>query len=165
MADPAPRSPWLPPRAVVRGAWLLHRFYHRATGGRRGLRLPKDRTWGTLVLTTVGRKTGQRREAILGYYEDGTNLVTLAMNGWAEAEPAWWLNLQAQPDATVELKTGERAIHARTAEGDERTRLWTEYFGDEASGYATRRPKGTAVVVLEPRADQSSAPSREPPSR
>ena len=64
VSEPTPRSPWLPPRFVVRGAWKLHRFYHRVTGGRRGLRLPKDRMWGTLVLTTVGRKSGQRREAI-----------------------------------------------------------------------------------------------------
>ena len=160
MTDSTPSSPWLPPRFVVRGAWKLHRFYHRVTGGRRGLRLPKDRTWGTLVLTTVGRKTGERREAILGYYEDGPNFVTLAMNGWAEPEPAWWLNLQAHPEATVELKTGTVAIRGRTAEGDERTRLWAQYFGDEASGYATRRPNGTAVVVLESRTDPSSEAER-----
>ena len=64
-------------------------------------------------LTTVGRKTGKERSAILGYYEDGPNLVTMAMNGWAEPEPAWWLNLQAQPDVTVELKDGTRAVRGR----------------------------------------------------
>ncbi len=47
---------------------------------------------------------------ILGYYEDGANLVTLAMNGWGSPEPAWWLNLQAKPDTTVELKTGSRQL-------------------------------------------------------
>ena len=41
--------------------------------------------------------------AILGYFEDGPNLVTLAMNGWGAPEPAWWLNLQARPDTVVEL--------------------------------------------------------------
>jgi deazaflavin-dependent oxidoreductase (nitroreductase family) len=66
-------------------------------------------------LTTVGRRSGQPRVAIIGYYEDGPNLVTLAMNGWADAEPAWWLNLQAQPDTTVELKDGARAVRARGA--------------------------------------------------
>jgi hypothetical protein len=59
-----------------------------------------------MQLTTIGRRTGKERNAILGYYEDGPNLVTMAMNGWAEPEPAWWLNLQAHPDATVERKTG-----------------------------------------------------------
>jgi F420H(2)-dependent quinone reductase len=67
------------------------------TGGRRGLWKPKPDTWGTIKLTSVGRKTGKEREAILGYFEDGPNLVTMAMNGWMEAEPAWWLNLQARP--------------------------------------------------------------------
>ena len=55
-------------------------------------------------LTTVGRRSGRERVAILGHCEDGPNLVTMAMNGWAEPEPAWWLNLQARPDAIVELK-------------------------------------------------------------
>ena len=59
-----------------------------------------------LRLTTVGRRTGKERIAILGYLEDGQNLVTPAMNGWADPEPAWWLNLQAHADATVELPPG-----------------------------------------------------------
>jgi F420H(2)-dependent quinone reductase len=153
MTDTTPRSPRLPPRFVVRSAWALHRVAHRLTGGRRGLWLPREGRWGALRLTTVGRRTGQERTAILGYYEDGPNLVTLAMNGWAEPEPAWWLNLQAQPDTTVELKTGRRAVHGRAAEGEERKRLWARWqeFGDDVDGYATRRPSETAVVVLEPR--------------
>jgi len=103
-------------------------------------------------LTTVGRRSGTARSVILGYYEDGPNLVTMAMNGWAEAEPAWWLNLQAHPDATVELRGGSRAIRGRAAEGDEHERLWARWreMGDDVDGYATRRPSGTAVVVLEP---------------
>ena len=74
------------------------------TGGRRGLWPPKPGKWGTTRLVTVGRRSGREREAIVAYSEDGPNLVTMAMNGRAEAEPAWWLNLQAQPDVTVELK-------------------------------------------------------------
>ena len=78
-------------------------------------------------LTTIGRRSGQPRVAIIGYYEDGPNLVTLAMNGWADAEPAWWLNLQAQPDTTVELPDGPRAVRARAAAGEERERLWATF--------------------------------------
>ena len=104
-------------------------------------------------LTTVGRRSGKERSAILGYYDDGPNVVTLAMNGWAEADPAWWLNLQVQPDAKVELPDGSRAIHGRAAQGEERERLWARWreMGDDVDGYATRRPSGTTVVVLEPR--------------
>ena len=57
---------------------------------------------------------------ILGYYEDGPDLVTLAMNGWGGTEPAWWLNLRAQPDVPVTLKNGTRSVRARAAQGEER---------------------------------------------
>jgi deazaflavin-dependent oxidoreductase (nitroreductase family) len=125
------------------------------TGGRRGLWRPRPGRWGTLRLRTTGRRTGQERTAILGYYEDGSSLVTLAMNGWAAGEPAWWLNLQAQPDAIVELKIGSRAVRGRAAQGDERARLWARWreMGDDVDGYATLRPTETAVVVLEPRSE------------
>ena len=96
----------LPPRWFIRIAWVVHRAIHRLTGGRRGLWPARPGRWGTMRLTTVGRKTGKTRSAILGYFEDGPNLVTMAMNGWGAPEPAWWLNLQAQPNAEVELKTG-----------------------------------------------------------
>ena len=107
-----------------------------------------------LRLRTIGRRTGEERSAILGYYEDGPNLVTLAMNGWAEGEPAWWLNLQAHPDATVTVADGERAVSGRAAIGQERERLWARWreMGDDVDGYAKLRSSETAVVVLEPRA-------------
>jgi hypothetical protein len=75
------------------------------------------------------------------------------MNGWMEAEPAWWLNLQSHPDARVDLANGPREIHARAAAGDERARLWQRWreMGGDLDGFATRRPSETAVVILEPR--------------
>ena len=141
-------------RRLIRTAWALHRAIYRLTGGRRGLWPAKDDKWGTMRLTTVGRKSGKERNAILGYFEDGPNLVTMAMNGWMEPEPAWWLNLQAKPDVTVELKTGTRAVRGRAAVGAERERLWERFkeTGDDVDGYSTRRPTETAIVVLEPRA-------------
>ena len=88
----------------------------------------------------------------MGYYEDGRNLVTMAMNGWGAAEPAWWLNLQAHPDATAMTRDGSRRIHARKAEGAERERLWSRWseIDKNLSDYAARRPNETAVVILEP---------------
>ncbi|MGD0408846.1 MAG: nitroreductase/quinone reductase family protein [Candidatus Limnocylindrales bacterium] len=76
----------------------------------------------------------------------------MAMNGWADGEPAWWLSLQAHPDASVDLADGSRAVHARAAEGDERSRLrarWRD-MGDDVDTYATLRSSETAVVILEP---------------
>jgi deazaflavin-dependent oxidoreductase (nitroreductase family) len=107
-------------------------------------------------LTTIGRRSGVERHAILGYVEDGDNLVTLAMNGWGAPEPAWWLNLQAQPAVTIELADGPHAVRGRAAGGSERDRLWTRFqsqseWGSDLDGFAQRRPGETAVVVFEPR--------------
>lgn len=147
------RVPPLPPRPVVRAAWVAHRAIYRLTRGRRGLWLPSEGKWGAMRLRTIGRHSGRERVAILAYLEDGPNLFTLAMNGWAPAEPAWWLNLQANPDAVVELRGGTHPVRARAAEGPERDRLWARMrdVGDDVDGYALRRPGDTAVVVLEPR--------------
>jgi deazaflavin-dependent oxidoreductase (nitroreductase family) len=145
-----------PPRGLVRIAWVLHRALIRFSGGRIGLSRPEvGSRFGMLQLATVGRRSGQPRVAIVGYFEDGPNLVTLAMNGWAEAEPAWWLNLQAKPDATVGLSDGPRAVRARAATGEERDRLWVKLrdypgWGRDIQALATRRSRQTAVVVLEP---------------
>ncbi len=147
--DEAPR---LPPRWFIRSFWAVHRAVYRLTGGRLGLSRPKPDKEGLMRLKTIGRRTGRERGAIVAYYEDGENLVTLAMNGWAEAEPAWWLNLQAHPDASVDLADGPRAVHARAARGDERARLWSRWrdVGTDGDAYAARRSSETAVVVLEP---------------
>jgi F420H(2)-dependent quinone reductase len=155
-AASSPRRPFLPPRWVVRSAWVIHRAIHRFTGGRLGLWQPKPGKWGTMRLRTVGRQSGKERKAILGYFEDGPNLVTLAMNGWASAEPAWWLNLQARPETMVVLPDGPRAVRARVATGAERERLWSRFrdfpgWGDDIDALAARRSMETAVVVLEPR--------------
>ncbi len=149
---------------------MLHRALYRFSGGRIGLSRPKSGgKFGMMRLTTIGRRSGEPRVAIVGYFEDGPNLVTLAMNGWADAEPAWWLNLQAQPDTIVELQGRPTCRPARVAVGEERDRLWAGFrdypgWGDDLDGLAARRATQRAVVVLEPRAtvaapaDPSSAP-------
>lgn len=148
----------LPPRWVIRAIWRAHRFGYQATGGRWGLRRPIDgRRVGLLWLPTIGRRSGVERTAILCYLDDGPNLVMLAMNGWDAREPAWWLNLQARPDATVTVVDGERRVHARTALGDERDRLWSRLrehagYGDDLDAMAKLRAGvETTVIVLEPR--------------
>ena len=89
----------LPPRWFVVTFWHVHRRIVRASGGRKGLWPPRPGRWGALRLTTRGRRSSKPRSVILGYYEDGDNLVSMAMNGWGAPEPAWWLNLQARPEA------------------------------------------------------------------
>ena len=146
------QKPFLPPRWFIRGAWAVHRAIYSISGGRFGLRKPA-KTYGMLRLHTTGRRTGAKRIAIIGYFEDGPNLYTLAMNGWGDPEPAWWLNLQAHPDALIELPDGTRDVRARAATGDERARLWSEMEQREPNleAYAAMRSRETAVVVFEPR--------------
>ncbi|HEY7100824.1 MAG TPA: nitroreductase/quinone reductase family protein [Mycobacteriales bacterium] len=135
--------------------WRVHRAVVRITRGRLGLWRPKPRGWGALWLRTTGRRTGRSRSVLVGYFEDGENLVTMAMNGWGAADPAWWLNLQARPDAIVRTRRGGvRQVRARRAEGAERERLWARWaaIDKDLDAYATLRPTETAVVVLEPTA-------------
>jgi deazaflavin-dependent oxidoreductase (nitroreductase family) len=104
-----------------------------------------------LRLTTIGRRSGQPRVATVSYCEDGENLVRLATNGWAEAEPAWWLNLQAQPDRTVELPDRRRAVRGRAAEGEERDRCGRDGVSSATSTMPERR-----CVPQGPRSSSSS---------
>ncbi len=144
------------PRWLVRTIWVVHRTIYSITGGRFGLRPSTDTQWGMLRLTSVGRRTSKARVAIVGYIVDGPNLVVPAMNGWADPEPAWWLNLQADPNAVVELPEGRREVAARAAVGDDRDRLWARFLDLRSSAFtdasAALRSRETAIVVLEPRA-------------
>jgi F420H(2)-dependent quinone reductase len=144
----------VPPRWFVVTAWHVHRWIIRATGDRKGLWAPRPGKWGALRLTTTGRRSGQPRRVIVGYIEDGTNLISMAMNGWGAAEPAWWLNLQAHPEAVVELAGGiRREVLGRAAVGPERDQLWQRWreLDERLDGFAALRAHETAVVVLEPR--------------
>ncbi|MGZ4647816.1 MAG: nitroreductase/quinone reductase family protein, partial [Blastococcus sp.] len=101
-----------------------------------------------------GRRSGKKRTVIIGYIEDGPDLVALAMNGWDEGHPAWWLNIEAHPDAVVRLAhEPPRPVHARTATGEERERLWKRWAEVDVGldGYAGLRSTETPVVILEPR--------------
>jgi F420H(2)-dependent quinone reductase len=153
MTDRNDRKPPLPPRWVIRVAWAAHRALYTVTRGRVGLRPSKGEKYGMLRLRTVGRRSGTERTAIVAYIEDGPRLVTLAMNGWAAPEPKWWLNLQAHPDATVELPGGSREVTARVATQAERSRLWPGLARTSRNldRYVRLRPRETAVVIFEPR--------------
>src|SRR5690606_19785201 len=74
-----PNTPKLPPRRFVRGAWSVHRALYRVLPGKAGLWGPRGPRWGTMRVTATGRKSGQPRSVILGYVEDGDDLVTLAI--------------------------------------------------------------------------------------
>ena len=157
MATESTKKARVPPRWFVRLAWHTHRGLYRITRGKIGLWRPKAGRWGTLRLTTLGRRSGEERSVILGYFEDGPNLVTMAMNGWSPGEPAWWLNLQAHPEAQVETKGADYPVVGRAAGGEERARLWVRWgeIDKDLDSFAALRPTETAVVVLEPLTDSA----------
>ncbi len=144
------------PRWAVKGAWRAHRGLYNITKGRKGLRPPTEDLYGMIRLRTIGRKSGQERPVILAYFEDGDDLIVIPMNGWAEPEPLWWLNLQEQPNASVDLPGGDvKDVRARLASPEERSRLWKiaadGTWGSDMDNYAAGRGRETQIVILEPR--------------
>jgi F420H(2)-dependent quinone reductase len=142
-----------PPAWFVHTAWRVHRGLHKLSGGRFLWTTSNKRGWGAMRLTATGRRSGQPRSVIVGYIEDGPNLVTLAMNGWDEGHPSWWHNFQAHPDATVQLaQQAPRPVRARAAVGSEREQLWRQWVNVDPAltSHAPHRETETPVVVFEP---------------
>jgi deazaflavin-dependent oxidoreductase (nitroreductase family) len=106
-----------------------------------------------LLLTSIGRRSGQPRTAPVLYLRDGERVVVIGSNAGNVRAPAWSLNLQANPDAEIQIGGERRLVRARVAEGEERAELWqkmnAEYEGFD--DYATRTSRDIAVFVLEPR--------------
>lgn len=127
----------------------LHRLVYRVSGGRL---LGHVAGMPVLLLTTTGRRTGERRTTPLTYFHDGDDLVVIASNGGENRPPRWWLNLGADPRATVTIGGAERRMTARPATRDEHTRLWP-VITDVHPGYAAyqrRTDRPIPVVILSP---------------
>lgn len=137
-----------PPRPVAEVIWSIHRKLYEGTRGRIGHRFLG---MTTLLLTTVGRKSGKERSTPLMYLEDGPALAVVASNLGSDKPPAWWLNLQANPIARVRLGSEVRKVTGREATPEERARLWprfVEMYSDyEEYEKATDRP--IPIVLLE----------------
>ena len=105
-----------------------------------------------LILHTTGAKSGEERESPLLYREQGDDLVIFASFAGAPVNPAWFHNLVANPEATVELGTETRTVRARIVEGEERDRLWEWNKQDYATfgDYETKTDRVIPVVILEP---------------
>ncbi len=131
----------------------LHTFAYKASGGRIGHVIPGVQG-RMLLLDHVGAKSGTKRTAPLLYFVDGENVVIVASKGGFPKHPAWFHNLKANPDTTVQIGTERRQVHARVATPEERERLWPEAVRSY-HGYADyqRRSKGREIplVILEPR--------------
>jgi F420H(2)-dependent quinone reductase len=131
-------------------AGRLHTKVYRATGGRIGHNAGQITN---LLLTTLGRKSGESRTVPLAYLEDGDSYVVVASNGGADRHPAWWLNLQNEPNATVELGTRRLAVQAGLATPQERARLWPKLteINPFYARYEQITDRAIPVVILRPR--------------
>jgi F420H(2)-dependent quinone reductase len=123
---------------------------YRLTRGRLGGRVNKA---PVLLLTTTGRKSGQKRTAPVVYLAHGDGYVVIGSNAGYARTPAWSLNLQANPDAHVEAYGDRLDVHARIAEGEERADLWRR-MSEQFAGfdeYPRRTKRDIKLFVLEPR--------------
>ena len=128
-----------------------HTVVYRVTGGLVGHRFPGVPPM--LLLDHVGARSGTVRTAPLVYVEDGRNLVLVASKGGHPRNPAWFYNLRAHPETTVQVGSERRAVKARVATAKERQRLWPKAvatYGGYA-GYQERTDRTIPLVVLEPR--------------
>jgi F420H(2)-dependent quinone reductase len=133
----------------LRWAGKLNIPLYRLSGGRL---MAKVNQAPVLLLTTTGRKSGQKRTAPVVYLADGENLVVIGSNAGHSRAPAWSLNLKANPEAEVEVGRERRPVRARVAEGEERADLWrkhnVQYSGFDE--YEARTDRDIALFVLEP---------------
>ena len=134
--------------------WItaLHCALFHLTGGLVGARLPGLRF---LILEHVGRRTGTARETPLLYLEHGDAFIVVGSNAGEDRDPAWWLNLQATPDAHVRIGAVPVAVTARRAVGDEAERLWPVVYAGFRwfERYRAGTQRDIPIVILEPRAD------------
>lgn len=119
------------------------------TDGRKGHR------WNgvdTLLLITRGRKSGKLRRTALIYGVDGGNYVVVASRGGHRNHPAWYLNLDAEPEVRIQVGTEHMDCLARTASGEERSHLWETMseIWPQYRDYQKKTDRMIPVVVLEP---------------
>ncbi len=135
---------------IIRKVFVgMHRSIYRSTGGRLA---GKFRGALIMLLTTRGRKTGKDRTWPLLYTTTGDNYVVIASNNGSDRHPAWFLNLEADPEATVQIDTKLLKVKARTTEGEERAALWQQMVDqyDNYESYQKKTERKIPVVVLEP---------------
>jgi F420H(2)-dependent quinone reductase len=128
--------------------WRIHRAFVRLTGGR----FARVGALPVLLLTTRGRKSGERRDVALNYIRDDEAYVVIGSYAGEDRDPAWWLNLKAHPDAEI-LVDGRRIhVRARRCDGAKRQLLWDRIvYRDRAyAEYQRRTNREIPVVALEP---------------
>jgi deazaflavin-dependent oxidoreductase (nitroreductase family) len=124
-----------------------HVRVYRETAGERGYHW---RGTTILLLSTRGRRSGETRTTPLIHRADGDRWVIVASKGGAPANPSWFENLQADPDAEIEVGAETVPVRASVAEGDERVRLWSlmAEVWPAYDDYQARTEREIPIVIL-----------------
>jgi deazaflavin-dependent oxidoreductase (nitroreductase family) len=127
----------------------LHVLAYRLSGGLVGRRVPGLPPM--LLLDHVGAKSGKRRTTPLAYIDDGEAIVIVASKGGAPRHPAWFHNVRAHPETTVQVGSRRLAVRARVATAEERSRLWPRVVAayDGYANYQQRTEREIPLVILE----------------
>jgi deazaflavin-dependent oxidoreductase (nitroreductase family) len=138
---------YTPPDITLVGAEHVRRY--QETNGEVG------RMWNgatILLLTTTGRRSGEKRTSALIHATDGNDLLLIASKGGAPTHPAWYLNLAADPRVDVQVGAAKMTATARTAVGDEKDRLWKIMTAQwpNYDVYTTRTTRDIPLVVVTP---------------
>ena len=132
----------------MRFLWRSHRLWWRVSGGRLGAKMAG---LPVIELITTGRRSGERRSVLLSCVLHPDGYVVVASNAGADAHPAWWLNLQASPEATVRRAGSQETVRARELEGAQRDELWSAFVAAYRGydGYVGATDREIPVVLLE----------------
>ena len=139
-----------PPRpATIKAVSGFHTLLYRATRGRLGRRLAGH---DILLLTTTGRMSGRPHTVPLLYLREGADYVVIASFAGHDRQPAWYLNLQAEPRALIQVRGKRSAVTARDAGPGERDHLWARAVQENPgyAGYQARTDRLIPVVRLQP---------------
>ena len=138
-----------PSRSQLKLFWRLHRWLFQVSDGRLGKSIGGHKV---LKLTTTGHRSGEPRAILIWYFPYENRFVIVASNAGYERHPAWYLNLQAQPAAEIQIGQKHIDVRARTAEGEERERLWSQITNEEESfvTYQDQTERQIPVVILDP---------------
>ena len=148
-ATPEAKDLSRPANLALKLGTIVHSGVYRATGGKLLGRMGQS---PILLLNTIGRKSGKKRATPLLYVVDGEDLVIIASKGGTPSNPAWYLNLKADPDATVEIRDRKVRVRAEEVDGQEKERLWQQMaeMYPTYDDYQKKTKREIPLLVLHP---------------